>query len=201
VFFTDEDYRVYLSIMQKQCRHWDVDVWAYCLMPNHVHLLAVPATEGALAGAIGEAHRRYTWRVNRREDWKGHLWQGRFASFPADEVHAMVAARYIELNPLHAGLCAAPWDYEWSSARAHVEIRDDLLVRVQPLLARAGQPWPDFLAAGLTEEEIAAIEQHVKSGYPLAGDEFIRSLEHKLGRTLRAQRRGPKNGRRSYFGV
>jgi len=94
-------------------------------MPNHVHLIAVPTSEDALQRAIGEAHRRYTRRVNFREGRRGPLWQGRFASCPLDEPHTLAAARYIEQNPVRAGLAATPWDYPWSSAAAHVAGKDD----------------------------------------------------------------------------
>jgi putative transposase len=83
-FFVDGDYEAYLELMAEWCAEWEVAVWAYCLMPDHVHLIAVPGSEDGLRRAIGEAHRRYTRHVNFREGWRGHLWQGRFASFPAD---------------------------------------------------------------------------------------------------------------------
>ena len=86
-------------------------------MPNHVHLIAVPESEIGLARAIGEAHRRYTRRINFREGWRGHLWQERFASFPMDESYLLATARYIEMNPVAAaGFVANPGDYLWSSA-------------------------------------------------------------------------------------
>ena len=76
-------------------------------MPNHVHLIVVPQSAGSLRRAIGEAHRRYARRINFREGWRGHLWQGRFASFVMDEDHLLTAARYVELNPVR-GLVQAP---------------------------------------------------------------------------------------------
>ena len=84
-FFREDDYAAYLELMGQWCRERGVEIWAYCLMPNHVHLIAVPQSEDGLRLAIGEAHRRYTRRVNFREGWRGHLWQGRFASFVMDE--------------------------------------------------------------------------------------------------------------------
>jgi putative transposase len=98
-FFNDEDYAVYLELLSEWTRKHDVEVWAYCLMPNHVHLIVVPGTQDGLARAIGEAHRRYTRRINFREGWKGHLWQERFSSFPMDENHLLTAVRYVEMNP------------------------------------------------------------------------------------------------------
>ena len=101
-FFRDDDYQAYLELMAEFCGQHGVEVWGYCLMPNHVHLIAVPKSEDGLRRAIGEAHRRYTRRINFREGWRGHLWQGRFASFVMDDDYLLAAARYIELNPVRA---------------------------------------------------------------------------------------------------
>ena len=103
-FFCDEDYRSYLELMGQWCGAHQVEIWAYCLMPDHVHLIAVPQSADGLRRAVGEAHRRYTRMVNFREGWRGHLWQGRFASFVLDERYLLTAARYVELNPVRAGL-------------------------------------------------------------------------------------------------
>ena len=91
-FFGADDYAAYREIMAEWCARYGVDIWAYCLMPNHVHLVAVPDSVEGLRRAIGEAHRRYTRRVNAREDWTGHLWQGRFASYPMDESHLLLVS-------------------------------------------------------------------------------------------------------------
>jgi putative transposase len=92
-FFGEEDYQHHLELMAQFCRAEQVAIWAYCLMPNHVHLIAVPQSAESLRRAIGEAHRRYTRWINFREGWRGHLWQGRFASFVMDEDHLLTAAR------------------------------------------------------------------------------------------------------------
>ena len=136
-FFGEEDYQHYLELMTQFCRAEQVAIWACCLMPNHVHLIVVPQSAESLRRAIGEAHRRYTRWINFREGWRGHLWQGRFASFVMDEDHLLTAARYVELNPVRAGLVQAPSRYRWSSAAAHLRRRDDVLVQVAPLLQMA----------------------------------------------------------------
>ena len=107
-FFCEDDYRAYLGLMAEWCRRCGVEIWAYCLMPNHIHLIAVPDSEDGLRRGIGEAHRRYTRRVNFRERWRGHLWQGRFASFVLDDCYLLAAARYVELNPVRAGMVDRP---------------------------------------------------------------------------------------------
>jgi putative transposase len=123
-----------VELMAQWCGQRGVEVWAYCLMPNHVHLIAVPRSEDGLRRAIGEAHRRYTRRINFREKWRGYLWQGRFVSFVMDEPYLLAAARYVELNPVRAGLVTDAAEWPYSSARPHLSGRDDRLVKVGALL-------------------------------------------------------------------
>ena len=190
-FFCEEDYAAYITLMGQWCRELGVEIWAYCLMPNHVHLIATPKTADGLRRAIGEAHRRYSRRVNFREDWRGHFWQGRFASFVMDEPYLLAVARYVELNPVRAGLVVAPSDYRWSSARAHLKGKDDGLVTVSPLLEIGGK-WRRLLTSAATEEEIARFRQHERTGRVLGDDDFQKRLEKNLGRVLRRQKPGPK---------
>ena len=126
-----------------------------------------------------------------REGWRGHLWQGRFASFPMDERYLMLAARYVELNPVRAKLCRVPWRWRWSSAPAHVAGHNDGLADVAPLLGRV-EDWRQYLAAGLSGEEAALLRQHERTGRPLGGTAFLKRLEHKLGRILHKKSPGRK---------
>ena len=191
VFFGEEDYRAYTTLVGAWCRKHAVEVWAYCLMTNHVHLILVPRAEDGLRRALGEAHRRYTRRVNFREGWRGHLWQERFASFVMDEQHLLAAARYVELNPVRAGLVADPGAYLWSSAAAHLQEQDDGLVTVRPLLELVGD-WRAFLQGGLTDEELRRIEAHGRTGRPLGDGTFVADLEQRLGRILARGKPGPR---------
>jgi len=190
-FFCAEDYQAYMALMGEWCRSCAVEVWAYCLMPNHVHLIAVPNSADGLRRAIGEAHRRYTRRVNFREGWRGHLWQGRFASCPMDEKYLLTAARYIEQNPVRAGLAARPWEYPWSSASAHVSGRDDSLIKAAPLLAMVSN-WKAFLSVGASEDEVKQLRRHERTGRPLGSERFTLAVEGKLRRELRRGKPGPK---------
>ncbi len=192
-FFCDEDYLVYIELMAQWCRHYNVAVWAWCLMPNHIHLIAVPQTPEGLSRAIGEAHRRYTRHINFRENWRGHLWQGRFASFPMDERYLLATARYIEMNPVAAGLVQQPEDYRWSSARAHLAGEDDELVKVAPLLNLVPD-WSRFLTLS-SIEELDLLHRHERTGRPMGDDSFVAALEHTLGRVLQPQKPGPKKTR------
>ena len=191
VFFSDDDYGAYRTLLAEGCRAAGVEIWAYCLMPNHVHLILVPADAGGLRAALSEAHRRYSRRVNFREGWRGYLWQGRFASTPMDGDHLMAAARYVELNPVRARLTAQAADWPWSSARAHLAARDDNVARVAPLLDR--QPdWAAFLEEGLAPQAHAAIRAAERTGRPLGGPDFVAALERSLGRVLTRQKPGRK---------
>ncbi len=190
-FFSEEDYAAYVSLLAEWCPQCGVEIWAYCLMPNHVHLIAVPESEEGLRHALGEAHRRYTRRVNFREGWRGHLWQGRFASFAMDNRYLMRAARYVELNPVRAKLCRAPWRWPWSSAAAHVAGRDDALVQVKPLLERAGD-WRTFLSEGLETNDVETLRSHERTGRPLGHTLFLDRIEKKLGRIVRPHKAGRK---------
>ena len=190
-FFGPADYRLYRALMAECCGRWGVEIWAYCLMPNHIHLIAVPETAESLGRAIGEAHRRYTRAINRREDWRGHLWQDRFASFAMDETHLLAAARYIELNPVRARLRRHPQTHPWSSAKAHLAGDDDELVSVAPLLDLVPD-WAAFLADGLDEEAAETLRRHARTGRPLGGEGFVKRLEKRLGRALVKHKPGPK---------
>ncbi len=191
VFFCEEDYRLYLRLLAEFCRKAGTEVWAYCLMSNHVHLIMVPATEDGLRASLSEAHRRYTRHINQREQCRGHLWQERFHSFPMDERYLMAAVRYVELNPVHAGMVERPEDYGWSSARAHLARRDDELVRVQPMLDRVGD-WQDFLAHDPGRATLQALRKHTQTGRPLGDETFLNRLERLTGRVLRPGKRGRK---------
>ena len=191
VFFDDDDYEAYRVLLAEGCRAAGVAVWAYCLMPNHVHLILVPSDADGLRAALGEAHRRYTRRINFREGWRGYLWQGRFASFPMDETHLLACARYVELNPVRAKLARRARDWDWSSARAHLAGHDDGLATVRPLLDLAPD-WTGFLRAGLAEEDHKAIRASERTGRPLGSTRFVAGLERRLKRKLARQKPGPK---------
>jgi putative transposase len=160
-------------------------------MPNHVHLILMPATADGLARAIGETHRQYTGFVNARQRWTGHLFQGRFSSVVLDEEHLMLAARTVALNPVRARLVQQSQDWAWSSLRAHVDGRNDGLVAVAPLLDRLGSVTalidiePDAVA-------LARLRAAETSGRLLGSDEFVTRLEDLMRGRLRRQKPGRK---------
>ena len=190
-FFAEADFKLYRHLLGTWCRQLKVEIWAYCLMPNHVHLILRPTTEKGLAQAIGEAHRRYSLAINRREGWTGYLWQGRFASCPMDETHVLRAARYLLLNPVTAGLALRAEDWPNSSAATHLYGATDPLVNPHPLASRVPD-WARFLACGFDSEEGEEIERHQRTGRPLGAPDFVTALEGITGRALQPRKRGPQ---------
>ena len=191
VFFADEDYRAYLELISAAARRSRTQIWAYCLMPNHVHFVMTPSDPDGLRNTFAEAHRRYTGRIHARLRCTGHLWQGRFSSTAMDERHLIAAARYVPMNPVRAGLAPRAEDWRWSSARAHLAGRDDGVVTVQPLLDRI----EDF--AGLLETPddaaaVAAIRRSRTTGRPVGAEDWIQALEQATRRPLAPAKRGPK---------
>jgi putative transposase len=186
IFFEPADYALYRDLLAERCRKASVEVWAYCLMPNHVHLVLTPAMPDDLARAIGETHRQYTGYINARARWTGHLFQGRFSSVALDDAHLVAAARYVALNPVRARLVARAQDWPWSSACAHLAGRDDTLVRVAPLLDRIGR-FCDLIDGDADHVAFAALRAAESTGRALGSGEFVAALERLTGRRLRRQ--------------
>ena len=103
-FFGDEDYRLYRDLLREHCTAANVEVWAWVLMPNHVHLILVPSDADGIRRALSRVHRMYAGYVNSRLKRTGHFWQGRFGCAAMDEKHLYAAFRYVALNPVRAAL-------------------------------------------------------------------------------------------------
>ena len=184
VFFTDEDRTSYLEMVAEAADKYGVEFWAWCLMPNHVHFVAVPKDERSLARCFGKAHTQYARRINFRKGWRGSIWQGRFASCPLDEQHAWHAVRYVERNPVRAKLVRVAWSYEWSSAAYHVGLREtDALIRRMPKAAQMAEDWRGYLH----EEDEAALTSLRREGWvgrPVGSAAFLKRVEERLDRSL-----------------
>ena len=196
IFFEDGDQEVYLDLLAEQTRKARVAVWAYCLMPNHVHLILNPADEAGLARGLGETHRRHTNFINARGRWSGHLFQKRFGSVVTDEAHLAAAFLYVALNPVRARLAAKAADWPWASTSAHLRAAGDGLVALEPLLERM----PDFadrLAAAEADgageaRDFQTLRSSETTGRPAGNAEFIAGLERLLGRPLARRAPGRK---------
>ncbi len=189
VFFSDEDKELYLKILGFNCARHEIKIWCYCLMDNHIHLIAVPRKAESLARAIGETHRKYALMINIRHDWKGFLFQGRFSSFPMDESYLYCCIRYVERNPVRAGLVRLAEEYTWSSAGSHVNGLKNPLLSPIPLASQI-KDWHSFLKGEEKDEDIEQIRKNQSTGRPLGSPEFIDLLEKITGIPIRKRRPG-----------
>ena len=160
-----------------------------------MHLIVVPSSEDGLARALGETHRRYTRRVNFREDWRGHLWQGRLASIVMDEPHLLGVAAYLERNPVKAGLVEKAEQWPWSSAKAHVSGKPDGVAETDWLTDMTAG-WVCTWREYLRQDEVSALgetlRRHESTGRPLGEESFVRKIGVLVGRDLLRQKPGPK---------
>ena len=184
----DDDRRVYLELLKEHADRYDLQTIGYCLMSNHVHIVAIPNAEDSLASGLGRTHFRYTQYINHFHKRIGHLWQGRFYSCALDEQHFWLAMKYLELNPVRAGICRKAWRYEWSSAAAHVdaEAGSDLLDLSRWYGMISAAQWRKELADGLTGSGLSRLRTNTHTGRPLGGDTFLSKVEALLGRRVRA---------------
>ena len=194
IFQSDTDRLYYLKLLKANGAKHGVNFLAYCLMTNHVHLLAVPARPDSLSRAVGEAHKAYTRRMNLTSDVRGYLFQGRFFSCPLDERHTVAAALYTERNPVRAGMTDVPWDYTWSSAAFNSGlVKRNLLLNERGVNFKP-QEWRQMLTRN--QDNVPEMRRHFKSGRPLGEEAFIRQAEINSGRRLRLLLPGRKKGNR-----
>ncbi len=182
-FFSDSDYRHYLDLLRKFTTETATSVWAYCLMPNHVHLVLVPSCEDGLRAVLSEVHRRYTTAINFREGWRGHLWQERFHSVVMDESHTVAAIHYVEWNPVVAGLSPHPEEWPWSSARARLSETGDGIVS-QNFPREWIRDWRSPRTADSDAEQRLSLRRHTRTGRPLGTPAFINKIELLTGSSL-----------------
>jgi putative transposase len=195
IFATNEDREAYVKVLAEFAGRYKLGIWAWCLMTNHVHLVVVPERKDSLARAVGEAHRRYTRRINLREAVRGHLFQERFRSFPIQaDGHLLAVVRYVERNPVRAKMVEHAEDYPWSSARYHVGRRVDRLVKSSPVRGMV-KDWRRFLRNDEARTEVDTIRRHVRTGRPWGTEPWVKKLERRLGRPLLPRRGGWPRGR------
>ena len=190
-FFGDDDYAFYRDLLAERCRQAGVEVWAWVLMPNHVHLILNPSEPDALRDALSKVHRRYAGHVHARQKKSGHFWQGRFGAVAMDEAHLAAAVRYVALNPVRARLAARAEDWRWSSVHAHLSGVADGLTSPAPVRDRFPR-FADLLGDEALEGPQMALRQAESIGRPLGAAPFIAAIEAQTGRRLRRQRPGPQ---------
>lgn len=190
VFFSEIDYKRYLEWLEKYAHDYRLKIWAYCLMTNHVHLVAVPEAEDSLTKTLRNLHTRHSNRINSERGWQGHLWQGRFFSCVLDDFHLAAAVRYVECNPVRAGLVKRAEEYLWSSAAAHCETGQDSLLSEELPLMKSVDDWALWLAQDSDHSTLQQLRSATEKGLPCGSKEFIEEIENILGRRLVGRSRG-----------
>jgi putative transposase len=192
VFFTPDDRCVYLTYLNKYLTRCGLDIYAYCLMTNHVHFIAVPTTELSLSHTMRDTHTAYAGYRNYTDETCGHLWQGRFFSSVLDETHLWAAIRYVERNPIRAGIVENAADYPWSSAAAHCNGTPDPILSSNFPPPGAIDDWTGWLSTD-SDTDIWYIRQQTHTGRPCGSLSFFDQLETLLQRDVKPQKRGRKS--------
>jgi putative transposase len=194
IFSSDADRITYLELLREYSNLYGLSLLGYCLMSNHVHLIAVPQTLPALSQSLKQAHGRYAAYWNAHQSSSGHVWQGRFYSCPLDESHLWKALRYVELNPVRAGMVATAEQWRWSSAVAHCA--DSSPPDLDPMLEMerwrkrwSAAQWREFINDPESAADVSVLRHSTHTGRPLGSQDFVQALEELTSRPL-APRKG-----------
>ena len=190
VFFSELDRDDYLRRLARAGAHYGLELWAYCLMTNHVHLIVQPVRRESLARTIREVHGQHARSIHRRLGWDGHLWANRYFSAALDPGHLWVAVRYVERNPVRAGIVDSAERFPWSSARAHCGLAPGSPLSPTRPFPGPIADWRAWLADDADAEGERAIRANTATGRPIGSPEFVAELERRLGRPLRPRPRG-----------
>ncbi|MBI4447163.1 MAG: transposase [Acidobacteria bacterium] len=190
-FYRDsEDHEVYLFLLNKQVQIYSLELFSYCCMTNHVHLVATPADGKSLSSAMRDLHSAFAIYFNRKYNFTGHLVQNRFYSCVLDPAHFWAAIRYVEQNPVRAALVAQAEDYRWSSAQAHCGLEENPLLAPLPSTPGLITYWSEWLAGEEDESRLRSLRLQTRTGRPCGSDQFLDELEVRLNRPVRPQKSG-----------
>ncbi len=192
ILASDADRLTYLALLREYAQLYALSLLGYCLMPNHVHLIAIPQTSWALSQSLKQAHGRYAAYWNVRQSSTGHVWQGRFYSCPLDESHLWAALRYVELNPVRAGRVASPEQWRWSSAATHcgLTVPDPWLEMERWRKRWTAAQWREFLGEAESATHLHRLRHSTHTGRPLGSADFVAGLEALTSRPLAARKGG-----------
>jgi putative transposase len=197
-FFVDTDRELYLTLLGSAARQHDCAIHAYVLMPTHVHLLVTPAAGDGVAAMMQQLGRRYVRIFNDVHQRTGTLWEGRYKAAMIDsERYLLTCQRYVELNPVRAGLADSPSAFRWSSHRHYVHGFRNPLINAHEVfcsLAREDvarrEAYLELFRQPMDRAEIERIRSATNKGWPLGSEEFIQRVEAALGRPAKAPKRG-----------
>lgn len=191
VFFSDDDRKYFLETLNEQSYKYGLEIWSWCLMNNHIHLVATPVKEQSLSRAVGRTNQVYALYLNRQYGRRGHLWQNRFFSCFFEDSLFYRTVRFVERNPVRAGSVQNAWQYRWSSASAHITGEDPFdildLEKWQEGFGGPGEEWRQYLRVWENEKDVIQLQSHTRKGRPLGSDNFIDVAEKQLCKNLRSK--------------
>jgi putative transposase len=193
VFFDDDDRETYLTWLGEYAAKFHVEVAAYCLMRNHIHLILIPSTEDGLQNLLKPLHMRYAQRLNRKRQQQGHIWQGRYFSSVLDPDYFRSCLRYVERNPVRARVVRKAETYPWSSARGHCGLAKDALLKAKPAWRSDFDDidnWSKWLAEPDEEAALLILRRNAMMGLPCGSERFVNRVEKLAGRNLHFKPRG-----------
>lgn len=201
VFFSDEHRRRYLAWLEHYADSFRLQVIAYCLMNNHIHLVVIPHTADSLSDTLRIVHTRHSQSVNAEFGWSGHLWHGRYYSAPLDDAHVYAAVRYVELNPVRAGIVTQAWEYPWSSAGCHLGLKHEKLIMAKTMWPVPPDEWRKALTIPQDDETVERLRNRTQKGFPCGSDEFVSRIAAESGKSLilRPLGRPKKKGTDTFF--
>lgn len=188
VFEEHRDFNLYCKWLDEYARKYNLEILAYCLMPNHVHFIAIPGLMNSLARTFNNAHMRYSQYLNKKRGQTGHVWQSRFYSCLLSPTHLYRAIRYVENNPVRARIVKRPEEYIWSSARFHLNRDRNSLVHLADPTEIKGmigeiESWEQYLNED-DSKMVEEIREKTKRGYPVGPDIFVKKVERKFKRSF-----------------
>lgn len=192
IFADSSDYELLWSLLEEYSRQFKVAVHGYVLMSNHLHLLATPQVVDGVPQMMQAVGRRYVRIFNQRHGRSGTLWEGRYKSTLIQAERYLLACMvYIDLNPVRAGIAAAPADYRWSSHRHYLGLRSDKLVTPHPLFWELGntpfareEAYATLVQHGLSSEQEAALTQSALRGWALGEPDYVADLQRRTERRV-----------------
>jgi putative transposase len=187
VFATDADRQLYLDLLRHHAKRYDLRIWAYCLMRNHVHLVTVPDRVSSLARVMGRTHADYARYFNLKRGRSGHLWEARFFSCPLQDLHLWRAMAYVERNPVRAALVSEAADYRWSSASPHVLGQEHGWLDFTAWRQQYdGTQWLHVLRTSVEDQAFSVrLRESTRRGRVMGSSAFAGRVGKLLGRELR----------------